>query len=112
MKSLLASVIAFTLCTPIQAMCAPILYVGTIKVKNVSVPAKATYEELDYLQEPKIEIKYKISGEDYLSVYMSGFGDKYTIKPSSITVYNDSPDKKQNYYFSGKQASWLEYYTY
>lgn len=83
-------------------------YKGTMKVKNAVTPAKATYEEVDGLPEPIIKITYKISGEEYLSRYMSGFGDKYFFKQETITVYNDDSDKKQNYHFKGEKISLMK----
>lgn len=87
-------------------------FVGVMKVRDMTVPAKATYEVLSFRpEEPKIEIKYKLSGKDYMSVYMSSFGDKYRLTADTIEVYNNEPDKKQNYSFSGKKASWFEFIT-
>lgn len=79
-----------------------------MKVKGASIPAKATYEEAEYLPDPIIKITYKISGEEYLTRYFSDFGDKVIYKPDSIVVYNESADKKQNYYFQGEEVSWLK----
>ena len=93
-----------------QASSDVIYYVGAISVKGVTVPAKATHEDVEYLVGPKIKIKYKISGKDYLSVYMSSFGDMIAYgSPRSIIVYNESADKKQNYYFQGKEVSWFRF---
>ena len=85
-----------------------IYYNGTMEVRGYEVPAKATFEEADYLPDPIIEITYKLDGKEYLSRYMSSFGDKVKYKPTSIIVYNDSSEKKQNYYFKGKKVSWLK----
>jgi len=83
--------------------CDVITYTGTMQVKGVTVPAKATYEEIETLKDPIIKITYEISGKAYHTTYMSNFGDKVICKPRSIIVYNDGPDKKQNYYFKGKE---------
>jgi hypothetical protein len=79
-----------------------------MSVRDTVVLAKASYEETDYLPEPIIEIKYKLADKEYLSRYMSSFGDKVVYQPGSITVYNDSSEKKQIYYFEGKEVSWLK----
>ena len=92
-----------------QAIGETIYYQGTMKVRDSVVPAKATYEEANYLPEPIIKITYKLAGKEYLSRYMIDFGDKVIYKPSSIIVYNDSSDKKQNYYFQGKEISSLKF---
>ena len=112
MRILYGLFIALFLFAPLPALSDTLRYIGIIKVKNVTVPAKATYEVLDYMPDPKIQIKYEISDKEYLSVYMSDFGDKFNISADSIEVYNLGPDKKQNYHFSGKRASWLEYSMY
>ena len=86
-----------------------IYFKGAMKVKDSLIPAKATYEEVVYFSYPIIKITYKISGEEYLTRYMSDFGDEVIYKPGSIIVHNESDDKKQNYYFQGKEVSLLKF---
>jgi hypothetical protein len=112
MKSLLYLIFVFVFITPTYAAGETLMYIGTIKVKKTVVPAKATYQELDNFTDPKIQISYEISGEEYKTVYMSNFGDKFSITSNSLTVYNKTYETKQNYYFSGKSVSWIEFLMY
>ena len=107
-KALYYSCVILTLGFSSYAYSDTIYYKGTIKVKNTVVSAKATYEEFSYLPGPTIKITYEIAGEEYLTPYMSEFGDKLIRKSGSIIVYNESADKKQNYYYQGQEVSWLK----